>query len=262
MTERAILCGLGRIGWRGFESNGALPTHGSTLEDMSGLRVCIVAGVDIDPVARHHFQTATHRHVYETLTAALAAESPSIVVIATPPETHADLVCEAAACRSVKGIVCEKPMADTVADCRRMIDACAGKALLVAHQRRYEQRHRLLRAFLKSETLGKSLGAVAWFNGGFLNNGTHAADTIRFLVGDDTMSRLFESRGFGVRVACQYGMVELRSDGDLEPGYLKAMYEDLLDCMETGHTPECSGEDGLEAVRLALAAKEANEQAA
>ena len=40
------------------------------------------------------------------------------------------------------------------------------------------------------------------------------------------------------------------------PGYQKAMYDDLIECMENDKKPECSADDGLAAVRLALAAEE------
>lgn len=266
MRHRALLVGLGAIGWRWSQSDesrsnyAARETHYHAMKHHS--LIDLVGGVDPDEGARKDFQSAAGNLVYPNLSSALRDAQPSIVAIATPPSTHADLVCEAAACATVAGIICEKPMAESVDDCRRMIDACAGKTLIIAHQRRYEQRHRLLRAFLKSGTLGAVMAGVCTFPGDYLSNGSHAADTLRFLVGDDKPMFIESADDFTVRIACEHGSVRLSSYGNLEPGYLKSLYDDLLECMDTSHTPQCSGEDGLEAVRMALAAKEAHEQAA
>ena len=223
----------------------------------------LTGGVDVDAGARKEFQQATGTLVYPDLASALTDAQPAIVTIATPPQTHAALVCEAAACPSVKAIICEKPMAESVSDCKRMIAACSGKTMIIGHQRRYEQRHRLLRAFIRSEAMGKPVAGACTFSGGWLNNGTHAADTMRFLVGDGPWS-IYQAKGevFSAWVSTEHGSIILSSGGNLVPGYLKAMYDDALECMETGRTPECSGEDGMEAVRLALAAQESHEAAA
>jgi len=39
------------------------------------------------------------------------------------------------------------------------------------------------------------------------------------------------------------------------------MYEDLLECIDTGMEPKCSGADGMEAVRIALMAQELEDAA-
>lgn len=267
MRHRALLVGLGAIGWRwsqpddGRSNNAARETHYHTMKHHH--LVDIVGGVDTDEGARRDFQGATGTLVYPDLTSALRDTQPSIVTVATPRHTHADLVIEAAACTTVAGIVCEKPMAETVADCRRMLDACSGKTLIIGHQRRYEQRHRLLRAFLKSEAIGKPIAGACYFSGDHLNNGTHAADTMRFLLGDGPWS-IYTKAGevFSSWVSTEHGSVILHSRGNLHPGYLCAMYDDLIECIESGKTPECSGDDGLEAVRMALAAMERDEAAA
>src|SRR5947209_8793357 len=47
---------------------------------------------------------------------------PQAVVLGTPPLSHRPLTEEAAAAGA--HVLCEKPMASTVEDCRAMIDAC------------------------------------------------------------------------------------------------------------------------------------------
>ncbi|HEX8326813.1 MAG TPA: Gfo/Idh/MocA family oxidoreductase [Hymenobacter sp.] len=61
-----------------------------------------------------------------------------VVYIVLPPGLHAEYVVRAA--QAGKHVLTEKPMANTVADCQRMIDACrkAGKQLMVAYRAQYE----------------------------------------------------------------------------------------------------------------------------
>jgi predicted dehydrogenase len=261
VIHRALIVGLGKIGWRGWPQQPTVETHYAQLSQHPSIEV--VGGVDTDDATRAEFQGVTTKLVYSDLQTALADCSPSIVVVATPPSNHRASVIAAAHGASVRGIICEKPMAATVDECSEMAVTCyrKDKVLLIGHQRRYEQSHRLLRAFLKSEVLGPVVGGRCVFPGEeWLNNGSHAADTMRMLVGDALPYSLRKgapnTRVFQAIVACRYGNVMLESYGHLVPGYLRAMYDDLIECMETGKQPECSAQDGLEAVRATLAAEE------
>ena len=242
---QAVLIGLGRIGWRGFGGAPAIETHTSAIMAHPGIK--LVAAVDSDAGVRAAFQQYSGAYVYEDVWQALRHD-PEIAVVATPPETHADIVCGLSAYGSIRGFLCEKPLAPSLQECRRMVDACAkhNKVLLVGHQRRYEQRHRLLRAFLKSGTLGSIHAAACRFSGDSISNGSHAADTLRFLIGDECPISLLPALNeeFTVRLAGEHGSISLSSRGDLEPGYMRTMYNDLIECMETDKTPECSGADG------------------
>ena len=70
-----------------------------------------------------------------------------IVVICTPTFTHRDVVAQAA--EAGKHIICEKPMALTIGQCRDMVDACeeAGVKLAIGHSIRFWG------AFLKTRKL-------------------------------------------------------------------------------------------------------------
>jgi myo-inositol 2-dehydrogenase/D-chiro-inositol 1-dehydrogenase len=123
-----------------------------------------------------------------------SAPDVEAVVIATPPRTHADLV--VAACRAGKGVFCEKPMAVTLPDADRAIDAArsAGVALQVGFNRRFAADWRAARALLEDGTLGvpRLLRSLTRDPGGFdparvlpdtifLETLIHDFDTLRFL---------------------------------------------------------------------------------
>jgi len=86
----------------------------------------------------------------------LADPSIQAVVIAAPPSVHADLI-EAAA-GSGKAVFCEKPMALTLADADRAIEAArsAGVPLQVGFNRRFAADFRAARDLVASGRVGQS----------------------------------------------------------------------------------------------------------
>jgi myo-inositol 2-dehydrogenase/D-chiro-inositol 1-dehydrogenase len=123
-------------------------------------------------------------------------EDPAVdaVVIAAPARSHADLVVAAAA--AGKHVFCEKPMAVTLPDADRVIDAAraAGVVLQVGFNRRFAADWRAARALLDAGTLGtpRLLRSVTRDPGGFdpsrvlpdtifLETLIHDFDTLRYL---------------------------------------------------------------------------------
>src|SRR2546422_8304764 len=140
-TTRYNVClvGLGRIGVRGF-SDPAIETHAEAILVHPHLKLC--AGVDTSEDARRAFQMATGVRAYAALADALKAERPQIVSICTPQSTHM-LLTEIAYSTNITGVViCEKPMAESVQHCERMIAVSAGDPVRSAHPRTYHSRER------------------------------------------------------------------------------------------------------------------------
>lgn len=121
-------------------------------------------------------QRFANRHggpvVYRTTAELLADPQIDAVYIATPPSSHAELTVQAAV--AGKHVLCEKPMATTVADGRRMIDACASNdvALTIAFYRRTFPVVEKLQSLLKSGAIGKPLSIEAQTFSGFSSSVT------------------------------------------------------------------------------------------
>lgn len=97
---------------------------------------------------------APHAACHADLGAFLQTPGLDAVYVATPNHLHRPLT-EAAA-RAGKAVLCEKPMATTLADAEAMVAACreAGVAYGTAFDQRFQARHRLLQALIAEGALG------------------------------------------------------------------------------------------------------------
>ena len=84
----------------------------------------------------------------------LASVEIALVVIGTPTPSHPDLVVQAAA--AGKHVLCEKPMALSLDECQRMIDACeqAGVQLVIGHSLRFWGAFRVCRRLISEGAIG------------------------------------------------------------------------------------------------------------
>jgi predicted dehydrogenase len=121
-----------------------------------------VGGCDPSIERRRRFERETGLPTYETLEQLLAGTRPDFVVVATPPDSHADLCIRAI--RSGAHVVCEKPLATSVADADRMIAEAerGGRALAVHHGFREQPIFRALRERIGSDGVGEMLFCQVW----------------------------------------------------------------------------------------------------
>ena len=85
----------------------------------------------------------------------LADESIDAVIVAATNTTHASMTI--AALEAGKHVLCEKPMATTLDDARKMMKASlkSGKKLMIAHNQRLEAAHIKAKEIIQSGKLGK-----------------------------------------------------------------------------------------------------------
>ncbi|MEP6562692.1 MAG: Gfo/Idh/MocA family oxidoreductase, partial [Nakamurella sp.] len=193
-SVRVALIGSGRMG----------TFHGETLARR--LPVAELAAV-VDPAPGAAEKLAKSLGAPKFFTdAAKVFDDPDIdaVVIAAPARFHADLVVGAAA--AGKGVFCEKPMAMTLADADRAVDAAKadGVVLQVGFNRRFAPDWAAARALLDDGRLGtpRLLRSVTRDPGGFdpsrvapntifLETLIHDFDTLRFLNPGATAVEVF-----------------------------------------------------------------------
>ena len=107
---------------------------------------------------------------------------PELVVIATTAPSHCELVCLAAE-SGTKFILCEKPMAVSIAQCNRMIDTCRqhGTELAINHQMRFMDHYVTIKK-MAGDLGGIHSVTVIAGNMGLAMNGTHYFEMFRYIT--------------------------------------------------------------------------------
>ena len=136
----------------------ACPAHLRGLADLGreGIRASGVC--DLDPGrARRMAERFGVDRVYPNVDAVLEDPSVTVVGVATPPATHADLAI--AALEADKSVVCEKPMAVDLAECERMLAAERASAghLFVVQNRVYTDAMQRMREVIAGGGIGTPL---------------------------------------------------------------------------------------------------------
>jgi 1,5-anhydro-D-fructose reductase (1,5-anhydro-D-mannitol-forming) len=141
---------------------------------------------------------------YTRLEDILADPAVDAVYISTTNELHCPQTLAAA--KAKKHVLCEKPLALTVADAKRMVEACreAGVVMGTNHHLRNAATHRAMREALKAGRIGKPVAARVFHavylpphlqgwridkpeagGGVVLDITVHDADTLRFVLDDE-----------------------------------------------------------------------------
>jgi predicted dehydrogenase len=145
----------------------------------------------------------------------LDAEKIDILGVCTPDDKHADLVI-AAAERGIPAIMCEKPLATTLADADRMIAAVekAGTVMAVEHTRRWDPFYGRVKELIDAGKIGEVLTVTGTLHGEramLFRNGTHILDLMRWYAGAPPV------RVFGRLEPGYDGFTSYRGDGGRDP---------------------------------------------
>ena len=147
----------------------------------------LIAGCDLRPERTAAFKHAWSEllpdvRVYRDHREMLAAEDLDVISVVTSDDAHAQVVVDAAAA-GVRGILCEKPIATTLADADRMIAAteAAGIPVLVNHTRRWMSPWLKVARLIREGVIGEVERIVASQGGPramLFRTGTHICDSI------------------------------------------------------------------------------------
>lgn len=195
-TYRCALVGLS-----GIASNPATPSlsggrsvlpysHASALAAIPNAEM--VAICDIMPASSERFveRWGTRwpgMRVYQDVDEMLASEEIDILGICTPDDRHADILVDAAN-RGIPAILCEKPLATTLADADRMIEAvdANGTKCAVEHTRRWDPFYHRAKELIDAGRIGEVQTIVGTLHGDramLFRNGTHIVDLICYYAG-------------------------------------------------------------------------------
>lgn len=123
----------------------------------------VTAVMDPDPQRRTEVANASGATSYDSPQALIDDPEVGAVVIASPDATHAEL---AVACATAgKPVLCEKPLAPTAEEARKVVDAEAaagGSLVQVGFMRRYDPEHVAVEEAINRGDIGQPLYFRAW----------------------------------------------------------------------------------------------------
>jgi len=176
----------------------------------------LVAGCDVDEERRRLFADKWQVSVFADAAEMVREHKPQILVIATHPDSHY-YYCRLAAAFGVPAVICEKPLADTIGEARKINRlAERGLTIITNHERRYAQDYTRAKVILDDAALGKLLSVRAVLYMGktkrlldvLWHDGTHLADAIMFLAN----ARLKHRRRWGAPLTARSGTAWLEGE--------------------------------------------------
>jgi predicted dehydrogenase len=182
---------------------GAGAIAGAHLEALQALgeEVELVGIQDVNMEAAGAMAQQANCQAFDNIEAFLATGQPEAVILCTPPSTHAAIAMDLMP-RGIS-VLCEKPLSIQPADARAMLTAAdtAGVVFTMASKFRYVEDVEKARGLIQDGTLGEIIllentfaarvsmadrwNAIPEVGGGgvLMDNGTHSADIVRYLLG-------------------------------------------------------------------------------
>jgi len=120
---------------------------------------------------------------YDDYTRMLEEIKPDLVCIATRQTLHAEQI-ELAVQAGVRGILCDKPLATSLAEMDRITSACQNVPLLFALDRRWMARYQFLLKLIADGAIGAITSIVGYGLPNLINHGCHWYDTLLALAGE------------------------------------------------------------------------------
>ncbi len=174
-----------RIGIIGAGGMGTFHAH--TLHALPGTEVTVIADPFSDDAEALAAQLgATFSRDVDSVASAANVDA---VVIASPDETHAELALAALA--AGKPMLCEKPLATSIADAQRVVDAEAAsgrRSIQLGFMREYDEAHVQLAKALTE------LGAVHFLRCAHRNTASAAARPVEVIVGQSVVHDIHSVR--------------------------------------------------------------------
>jgi len=175
--------------------------HAQALAAIPEVELAAVCDVDAERGRQVAQELGVEQHCTD-YRALVEADGVDIVTVASPDNFHCAMTCELLA--SGKHVLCEKPMAPTLAESRQMALAArqAGRKLMIGQSYRFDSRYRALHDLVGSGEIGELYYVEAdyWNNlqgvGGVGNwrndprirhpyvGGCHAMDLLRWIAGE------------------------------------------------------------------------------
>ena len=201
MYKTAVI-GLGNIGFKydldkerqGVAGKG-IKTHVSAYQRSNNTELSGV--IEVDDKTIDIFKTIyPNVRTYKSISQLMCSQNIDFISICTKTESHSQILKEIIK-YPIKGILCEKPIANNLIDAQSMITLCEERDILLTinHGRRWHGAYLVAKKLLENGKIGKVKAVTSIYSGEVFNIGTHLFDTIRMLIQKNplTLSGVFHS---------------------------------------------------------------------
>jgi predicted dehydrogenase len=139
---------------------------------------------DVDVLAATRASNKWGGKAYKTFDE-LMSHIPDVIIVATPDETHAEILGQILHWMP-KIVICEKPLTLDYKTSVNLIRAYSEKGitLVVNYQRRFDPSVFELKRKIANRELGPLVCGSVLYSKGLMHNGSHAIDFLRFLFGE------------------------------------------------------------------------------
>ncbi|MDF3820170.1 Gfo/Idh/MocA family oxidoreductase [Leptospira sp. 96542] len=200
MKIKTFLIGLGQIGMGyDFKENYSsfCLTHLNAI--LAHDNFDLIGGFDISIENRNRFESKTSIESFSDLIVGLEKSSPEFVIIATPTKTHFEILKSVVNIKTVKAILCEKPISHDLSEASEMINLCDQNQikLFVNYQRYYLPSSEKIKTKLSPLGIPLSfLKGVCWYSKGLLHNGSHFINLLEYWLGDLLEISIIETHNY------------------------------------------------------------------
>jgi predicted dehydrogenase len=190
-TYRAGIIGCGKIASEFADDpkmEGDIFTHAEAYSHCPETNLVAICDSDPNQLAKCGQRWGIQAR-YTDLKEMIAHEDLDILSVCTPDSTHAEVIKTVLSePRTIKAILCEKPLATSVETAHELIALSQLKAVILAvmYMRRHARNYQALKEFLSSNQLGRIQAIAGWYTKGVRHNGTHWFDSVRHLAGEVT----------------------------------------------------------------------------
>lgn len=184
---RTLIIGLGRIGLLyDYEKpkESYVLTHARAFSRNTSFQ--LVGGIDPLKENRSKFSSQYSCPAFSDIRSGMEATQPDIVVIATPTGEHPDTLREILRHNPLKAVLCEKPLAGSLAESRVMLEECADKGtqIYVNYMRQADVTVNELKTRLENGTISSPVRGTVWYSRGMYNSASHFVNLLQHLFGE------------------------------------------------------------------------------
>jgi predicted dehydrogenase len=185
---RAAIIGCGGIGSQLHFDPGSdrigVCTHAAAYDKNLNIELVALCDQDDENLSRSAKEWSVKK-VYNDWEEMLKKEDLDIISICTPTSTHYDIAIACLLSKNIKGILLEKPVADTVGQSEELeaLFKDSKVKVLVNYGRRFSPEIKSLHNSIKSKEFGDPVLITGMYTKGLIHNGSHWVDLLRYFFG-------------------------------------------------------------------------------